>query len=81
MGPERPGRAQSLEMMTELIEEERKFADAYRRRASAVSDPGLRRILGQIAEIHAACCAGLQGHWSEMCSQAEITRQITDLYR
>jgi hypothetical protein len=80
MGEERKTSREVPDFMSQLIQDERRAAEAYRQRAAEVDEAALRTLLLRLSDMRALQCKELESFVREADGSAIITRQINDMF-
>lgn len=70
----------SVELIKELMEQERRVAEQHRLQASLAAEPKLKSIIVKLTETHEQSYAELRTLLGEVNSQNEITQQINEMF-
>ncbi len=71
---------ESVELIKELMEQERQVAQQHRRQASLAAEPKLKSLIVKLTETHERSYAELRTLLGEVNSQNEITQQINEMF-
>ena len=71
---------ESIELIKELMEQERAVLEQHRRQASLAAEPKLKSLIVKLTQTHEQSYAELRTFLSEVNSQNEITQQINEMF-